>query len=144
MTQSWEMTETLAHRYSSDSTQWELSCEHPHDLVLMIFIIFSILVHWTKVISASDRLIVCWQLLFGPMIHLKITWELSIHWKTYLKGSCILINISPWNMSCKFIFQEISLKYSGCFERYRRYGIPIFNPFASGMQYWAKPSILYN
>ena len=32
--------ETLAHGYSSESTQRELSYEYPHDLVRIIFMIF--------------------------------------------------------------------------------------------------------
>ena len=47
------MTETLAHGYSFDSTQRELSNEYQHDRVRMIFIIFSFFVHWTKAISAK-------------------------------------------------------------------------------------------
>ena len=49
------MTENLAHGYSSDSAQRELSYEYPHDLVRMISI-FCILVNWTKVTSASEGL----------------------------------------------------------------------------------------
>ena len=36
-TKTWKMTETLAHEYSSDSTQWELSNEYQHDRVKMVF-----------------------------------------------------------------------------------------------------------
>ena len=54
MTQKiWKMAETLAHGYSSESTQRELSYEYPHDLVMMIFTIFCILVHWTKITLAQ-------------------------------------------------------------------------------------------
>ena len=56
MTKGWEMTETLAHGYSYESTQRELSYEYPHDLVRMIFIMFCIFVHWTKVTSWSEGL----------------------------------------------------------------------------------------
>ena len=35
-----KITETLAHGHSSESAQWELSYEYPHDSVWMIFIIF--------------------------------------------------------------------------------------------------------
>ena len=38
MTKNWEMTEILAHGYSSDSTQQEISYEYPHDLIMMTFI----------------------------------------------------------------------------------------------------------
>ena len=51
-----KMTETLANGYSSESTQQELSNEHQHDRVKMTFIPFLLLVHWTKVISASEGL----------------------------------------------------------------------------------------
>ena len=37
MPKSWKMTETLAHGYSSESTQWELSNEYPHDRVQMTY-----------------------------------------------------------------------------------------------------------
>ena len=48
------MTETLAHGYSSDSSQRVLSYEYQHALVMMIFITFSIFVHCTKVTSTSE------------------------------------------------------------------------------------------
>ena len=32
----WKLTETLAYGYSSESTQWELSNEYQHDMVLMV------------------------------------------------------------------------------------------------------------
>ena len=51
-----KMTETLANGYSYESTQQELSSEYPHDLVRMIFIIFCIVVNWTKINSASEGL----------------------------------------------------------------------------------------
>ena len=33
MQKTWKMTETLAHGYSSESTQWELSDEYQHEKV---------------------------------------------------------------------------------------------------------------
>ena len=51
-----KMTETQEHGYSSDRTQQELSYEYPHDRVWMYFITFGILVHRTKVTSASEGL----------------------------------------------------------------------------------------
>ena len=33
MQKSWEMTETLAYGYSSESTQWELSNKYQHGMV---------------------------------------------------------------------------------------------------------------
>ena len=42
----WKMTETLAHGYSSESTQWELSNEYKHDRVKMVFKDLSVLVFW--------------------------------------------------------------------------------------------------
>ena len=50
------MTETLANSYSSDRTQRELSYEYLDDLVRIIFINLCILVHGTKVTSASEGL----------------------------------------------------------------------------------------
>ena len=46
----------MSNRYSSDSTQQEVSNEYQHDRVKMIFIIFCFLVHWTKVTSAAKEL----------------------------------------------------------------------------------------
>ena len=52
MTQkSWEMTETLAYGYSSESTQWDLSNEYQHDRVLMVYKNLCMLVFLTKVAS---------------------------------------------------------------------------------------------
>ena len=47
-----KMTETIAHRYSSESTQQELSNEYQHDRVKMFFKNLCIIVLWTKVASA--------------------------------------------------------------------------------------------
>ena len=43
------MTETLAHGYSPESAQQELSNEYQHDRVLMVFKDICILVLWTNV-----------------------------------------------------------------------------------------------
>ena len=40
MTNNWEMTETLAHGYSPESTQQELSYDYLHNVVKVIFIFF--------------------------------------------------------------------------------------------------------
>ena len=56
MQKSWQITETLAHGYSSDSTRRKLSNEYLDDLVWMIFIIFCILVHWAKVALVLEDL----------------------------------------------------------------------------------------
>ena len=50
------MTETLAHGYSSESTQRELSIEYQHDRIYMIFKNLCVLVLWTKVASALGGL----------------------------------------------------------------------------------------
>ena len=52
-----KMTETLAHGYSSESTQRELSNEYQHGRVWMFFKNLCILVLWTKVASALEGLI---------------------------------------------------------------------------------------
>ena len=49
------MTETLAHGYSSESTQQELSNEYQHDRVTMVFKNLSILVLWTKASLTAER-----------------------------------------------------------------------------------------
>ena len=50
------MTETLAHWYSSESTQQELFNEYHHDRVYMVLKNLCILVLWTKVASALKGL----------------------------------------------------------------------------------------
>ena len=47
------MTETLAHGYSSESTQWELSYEYQHDMVIQNL---WILVLWMQVALALEGL----------------------------------------------------------------------------------------
>ena len=51
-----EMTEILAHVYSSESAQQELSNEYQHDRVQIVFKNLCILVLWAKVASASEGL----------------------------------------------------------------------------------------
>ena len=53
---SWKMTETLAHGYSSKSTQQKLSNEYQHDKVLKTFKMFCLFVPLMKVASASKGL----------------------------------------------------------------------------------------
>ena len=53
---TWKMTETLAHGYSSESTQRDLSNEYQHDRVWMFFINLCAIVLWIKVALALDRL----------------------------------------------------------------------------------------
>ena len=48
------MTETLAHGYSSKSSQQELSHEYQYDRVHMVFKNLCVLVLWTKVASALE------------------------------------------------------------------------------------------
>ena len=55
------MIETLAHEYSSESTQRELSNEYQHDRVKMVFKNLCILFLWTIVASALEGLI--WKLM---------------------------------------------------------------------------------
>ena len=50
------MTETLAHGYSSDSTQQQLSNEYQHDRVQMVFKNICVIVLWMKVASALEGL----------------------------------------------------------------------------------------
>ena len=46
----------MAYRYSSESTQWELSNEYQHNRVWLFFKNLCVLVHWTKVASALEGL----------------------------------------------------------------------------------------
>ena len=50
------MTETLAHGYSYESTQRELSGEYQHDRVWMVVKNLCVFVLWTKVASALEGL----------------------------------------------------------------------------------------
>ena len=54
MQKTWKMTETLAHEYSSESTQRELSNEYQFDRVSRIFKNLCMFVLWTKVASALE------------------------------------------------------------------------------------------
>ena len=51
------MTETLAHWYSSESTQRELSNYYQHDRVKIVFKNLCVFVIWIKVASAIEGLI---------------------------------------------------------------------------------------
>ena len=55
MQKTLEMIETLAHRYASKSTQWELSNEYQHDSVQMVSnIIMSLCFKKTKITSPLE------------------------------------------------------------------------------------------
>ena len=56
MQKNFEMTETLAYGYSSESTPRELSNEYQHDRVYMFFQNLYIIVLWTKVALALEGL----------------------------------------------------------------------------------------
>ena len=58
-TEKW--LETLAHGYSSESAQWELSNEYQHDRVSTVFKNLCILVLWTKVQSTRTYLKQIWM-----------------------------------------------------------------------------------
>ena len=51
-----KLTETLAHGYSTESIQQELSNEYQHDRVEMVFKNLYILVLWAKVALALEGL----------------------------------------------------------------------------------------
>ena len=51
-----KITETMAHGYSSESTQQELSNEYQHDRVKMFFKNLCAFVTWKKVASALEGL----------------------------------------------------------------------------------------
>ena len=50
------MTETMAHGYSSERSQRELSNENQHGRVEIVFKILNVLVLWTNVASALEGL----------------------------------------------------------------------------------------
>ena len=52
-----KMTETIAYRYSYESTQQELSSEYQHDRDWMVFENICDLVLWTKVALALEGLV---------------------------------------------------------------------------------------
>ena len=66
MQKAWKMTETLAHGYSSESAQSELSNEYQHDRVQMVFKNLCVLVLWTKVAPAYEGLRDTWVDSPGP------------------------------------------------------------------------------
>ena len=49
------MNETMAHGYSSESTQSELSNEYQHDRVKLVFKNTCVLVLWTKVVKTINE-----------------------------------------------------------------------------------------
>ena len=55
MQQSCKINETLANRYSSESTQQKLSKEYKHDRVYMLLKSLCVHVLWTKLVSALER-----------------------------------------------------------------------------------------
>ena len=57
MQKTWKMTETPAHEFLSESTQWEQSHEYQHDRVKVVFKKFCVLVLWTKVASALEEIV---------------------------------------------------------------------------------------
>ena len=58
------MTETLGHRYSSESTQRELSNEYQQDRVKMVHKIFSLLMLQTEIALALRNLAIPLQIIF--------------------------------------------------------------------------------
>ena len=56
MPKTGKIIEILAHGYSSECTQRELSNEYQHDRVKMVLKLFCILVLWTKKAPASEGL----------------------------------------------------------------------------------------
>ena len=56
MQNTWKMTETLTHWYSSESTQRELSNEYLWDRDYMVLKNICVLVLWTKVASTLEGL----------------------------------------------------------------------------------------
>ena len=56
MQKNFKMTETLAHGYSSESTQQKLSNEYQCDRVQVVIKNLYFLVLWTKVASALEGL----------------------------------------------------------------------------------------
>ena len=99
------MTENLAHGYSSESTQQELSNEYQHDRVWMIYKNLCILVLWTKVASALkglkpftlksfSRNIVCYFHTFRN--NLGIKQKIA----KYFKESCCLYSDQHFSFKC--------------------------------------------
>ena len=84
------MTKTMAHGYSSDSTQRELSNEHQHDRVLTIFKKLCVLVLRTKIAFALERLrghsqlVACFKLVLG----LSVLYCLHLFWFEFNLEPC--------------------------------------------------------
>ena len=62
------MTETLAHGYSSERTQRELSNEYQHDRVQMVFKKLCAIVLRTKVVSTLEGLTASFHILIVSVI----------------------------------------------------------------------------
>ena len=78
------MTETLAHRYSSEGTQRELSNEYQHDRVTMVFKNLCVLVLWMKVALALE----------GLKNMKKDIWMHTVHFILFTKMSQIISTTS--------------------------------------------------
>ena len=70
-----KITETLGDRYSSDSTEEELSNEYQHGRVCMAFRQFSVLLSCIKEAAAFKGLNLILQLGRGPCVELKLRSE---------------------------------------------------------------------
>ena len=115
------MTVTLAHWYSSESTQCELSNEYQHDKVLRVFKNLCALVLWTKVASALEGL--SRGFLYFFLLEWMVTWHTipvrfirSIDWHishcispsfTVIYQQCVLNHIIV-NWSCFSCTQSAS------------------------------------
>ena len=82
------MTDILAHWFSSDSTQWELSNEYKHDRVWMVLKIFHVLVLRTKVAPALEGLRIPPESVTWTTNTSENDLETEIQFAKYLKESC--------------------------------------------------------
>ena len=55
MQKNWKLSETLAHGYSSESSQWELSNEYQHDRAWMVFKNICVLMCFGRKLNSSVR-----------------------------------------------------------------------------------------
>ena len=105
------MAKTLAHGYSSQSTQRELSNEYQHDRVWMVFKSFCIFLPWSEVASAWKGLnLIDVEILQGIYALYSLTALLDFYEEEFPIDNSIS-NISQ-RVLC--MVSQITLRYSVC------------------------------
>ena len=121
------MTETLAHGYSSESPQWELSKEYRHNRVQMFFKDLCILVFWSQSLGRVKSIIhfinyylcmimgVLWRYVLPTNIRQpKFSWFpiLGAH-KILAKTLCVTVCVCPMCQCSIWRHVELSILIRG-------------------------------